>query len=130
MFLSTLEKELLSDDVSESTQSNISAEKWKALKGSAADKTVVIEGADKASSVVVWDRSDYLHDASRQLQDQNIYEDVKFNESIITDLVAKSNKIFKGLCSHKLISEKELKCVTYNFRKATNLGKLYMCYPR
>ena len=80
--------------------------------------------------MVVWDRSDYLHDASRQLQDQNIYEDVKFNERILTDLVAKGNKIFKRLCSHKLISEKELKCVTYNFRKATNLDKLYMCYPR
>ena len=75
--------------------------------------------------MVVWDRSDYLHAASRQLQDQNIHEDVKFNENILTDLVAKSNKIFKHLCSHKLISEKELKYFTYNFKKATNLGKLY-----
>ena len=29
------------------------------------------------------------------------------------------------MCSHKLISEKELKYFTYNFKKATNLGKLY-----
>ena len=75
--------------------------------------------------MVVWDRSDYLHEASRQLQDQNIHQDVKFNENILTDLVAKSNKIFKRLCSHKLISEKEFKYFTYNFKKATNLGELY-----
>ena len=77
MFLSKLEKELFSDDISESTQSNLSAEEWKALRGLAADKTIVIKGADNGSSVVVWDRSDYLHEVSRQLQDQNIYEDVK-----------------------------------------------------
>ena len=79
--------------------------------------------------MVVWDRSDYLYEASRQLQDQNIYEDVKFNENILTDLVAKSNKMFKRFCSHKLISEKELKYFTYNFKKATKLGKLYF-FPK
>ena len=81
--------------------------------------------------MVVWDRYNYLQEASRQLQDQNIYEDENamkkfiFNENILTDQVAKSNKIFKRLCSHKLISEKELKYFTYNFKKATNLSKLY-----
>ena len=49
----------------------------------------------------------------------------KFSENILTGLVAKSNKIFKRLCRHNLISEKELKYFTYNFKKATNLGKLY-----
>ena len=125
MFLSRLKKELFSDDTNESTQSNPSAEEWKALRGLAADKTIVINGACKGFSVVVWYRSDYLHEASRQLQDQNIYKDVKFNENILTDLITKSHKMFKHLCSHKLISEKELKYFTYNFKKATNLGKLY-----
>ena len=74
----------------------------------------------------LWDRSDYLHEVSRQLQDQSIYEDIKFNENILTDLVAKSNKIFTRLCSHKFISAKELKYFTNNFKKATNLGKLYI----
>ena len=75
--------------------------------------------------MVVWDRSDYLYEASRQLQDQNIYENVKFNENILTELVEKNNEIFRHLCSHKLISGKELKYFTYNFKKATNLRKLY-----
>ena len=65
VFLSRLEKELFSDDISESTQSNLSAEEWKALRSLAADKTIVVKRADKGSSVVVWDRFDYLHEASR-----------------------------------------------------------------
>ena len=77
--------------------------------------------------MVVWDRFDYLHEASRQLQDQNIYEDVKFNENILTNLAAKSNKIFKRLCSHKLISEKELKYFTYNLRKLPISGNYTFC---
>ena len=51
----------------------------------AADKTIVIKEVDKGSSVVVWDRSDYLHEVSRQQNNQNIYEDAKFNENILTD---------------------------------------------
>ena len=61
------------------------------------------------------DRSDYFQEASRQLQDKNVYEDVRFNENILKDLVERSNKTFKRLCSHKLIPEKELKYFTYNF---------------
>ena len=97
-------------------------ENFKAL---AADKTIVIKALDKGSSVVVWDRSDYLQEASRQLQDKSIYEDVRFRENILIDLVERSNDIFKSLFSHKLISEKELKYFTSYFKKATNLGKLY-----
>ena len=47
LFWSRLEKELFSDDTSESTKSNLSAEEWKALKGLAADKTIVIKGERK-----------------------------------------------------------------------------------
>ena len=93
----------------------------------AADKTIVIKEVDKGSSVVVWDRSDYLHEVSRQQHNQNIYEDAKFNENILTDLVAKSNNIFKHLRSHKRISEKGLEYFTYNFKKATNLGNFIFC---
>ena len=64
---------MFSDDISEFTQSNLSAEEWKVLRGLAADKTIVMKGANKGSSVVVWDISDYLNEASRQLQDQNIH---------------------------------------------------------
>ena len=78
--------------------------------------------------MAVWDSSEYLQEASILLQDQDI--DVIFNTKMFNSikafrLLAKSNKIFKCLCSHNLISEKELEYFTYNFKKATNLRKLY-----
>ena len=105
--------------------SNISGEEWKALKNLADHRSTVIKSADKGSSVLVWDRDDYLQEASRQLRDTIIYEDVKYNENIITGSVERSNKIFNHLYSPKFISEKELKYFTYSFKKTTNLGKLY-----
>ena len=111
--------------MNDSTQSNLSGEEWKTLRNLAHDRSIVVKGADKGSSVVVWDRDDYLQEASRQLWDTIIYEYVKFNENILSSLVERSNKIFNRWCSHKLISEKELKYFTYSFEKATNLGKLY-----
>ena len=51
----------------------------------------MIKGADKCSLVIVWDRDENLQEASRQLRDTNIYEDVKFNENILTGLVERSN---------------------------------------
>ena len=53
-----------------------------------------------------------------------MYKVVKVNENVLTDLVEKSNKIFNRWYSHRLISERELKYFSYNFKKATNLGKL------
>ena len=125
VFLSRVEKDLFSDEMNDFTQSNLSGDEWKALRNLADDRSIVIKGADKGSSVVIWDREDYLQEASKQLRDTNIYEDVNFNENILSGLVERSNKIFSRLCSRKLISEKELKYFTYSFKKATNLGKLY-----
>ena len=67
MFLSRLEEKLLSNEINEPTQSNLSGKEWKALRALGADKTIVIKAADKGSSVVICDRSNYLQDASRQL---------------------------------------------------------------
>ena len=125
IFLSQLEKELFTDDLDEPSQSNLSPEEWKALRNLDSDCSIVIKGADKGSPVVVWDRADYVLEAGKYLIDKRVYKEVKFNENILTGLVEKSNKIFNRLCSQRLISESELKCFTYNFKKATNLGKLY-----
>ena len=127
MFLSHVEKELFSDEMNDSTESNLSGEEWNALRNLADDRSILIKGADIGSSVAVWDRDDYLQEGSRQLRDTNIYEVVKFNEDVLTGLVERSNKILNRLCSCKLISVKELKYFTYSFKKATNLGKFYLC---
>ena len=77
VFLSRLENELFSDDMS--PHKAIFCWIMECLERFSSWKTIAINGGDKGSSVVVWDSSDYFHEASRQLQHQNIYKDVKFN---------------------------------------------------
>ena len=62
----------------------------------------------------------------KQLGDKNIYQDVNFSDRILPDLVDKSNKMFRNLKSQGKITEKELKYFTYEYQKATNLGKMYL----
>ena len=37
------------------------------------DRNVIIKAANKGSSIVVWDRLDYLAEAQKQLSDSNTY---------------------------------------------------------
>ena len=100
-------------------------EEWQAIRYLADHRSIVIKKADKGSCVVVWDRDDYLSEAEKQLCDEAIYKDVSFNEKILSDLVASSNKIFKSLQKKEAISEKGMKYFLYDCKNATNLGKLY-----
>ena len=99
---------------------------WDALKGLADDRSIVIKKADKDSCVVVWCRDDYIKEAENQLKDNTVYKDVNFKETMLSDLVDKSNKFFKGFHNCKCITEKELKYFSYQFKKTTNLSKLYL----
>ena len=83
-------------------------EEWDALKGLAEDRSIVIKKANKGSCVVVWCRDDHIKEAKNQLKDNTIYKDVSFKETMLSDLVDKSNKSFKSLHSRKCITEKEL----------------------
>ena len=80
----------------------------------------------KGSCIVVWDRNDSVVEAEKQLRNKNIYQDVNFGDRILWDLVDKSNKMFRSLKSYGKIAKKELKYFKYEYRKATNLGKMYL----
>ena len=88
------------------------------------DRSIVIKKADKGSCVVVWDREDYISEASKQLNDESVYKSVKFKHKILQDLAEKSNGIFKGHKQKGKITEKQLKYFTIENKKATNLGKM------
>ena len=87
---------------------------------------VVIKKADKSSCVVVWDRNDYIAESEKQLSDETIYKDINFKDKILQELADNSNKLFRNLKTKGSITEKELKYFTIKFKKATNLGKLYL----
>ena len=90
------------------------------------DRNVIIKLADKGYAVVIWDRNDYLKEAEKQLSDRSIYLETKVIEKYLVDLVEKSNKIFENLQRKSVIQEREENSFKFNFKKATNLGKLYL----
>ena len=96
------------------------------MRALANDRSIVIKKADKGSCVVVWDQNDYIAVAEKQLSDGIIYKDINFKDKILQELADKSNKLFRNLKTKGSITEKELKYFTIEFKKATNLGKLYL----
>ena len=126
VFLSQVERKLFEIANTSLGYSNFSKEEWQAMRELANDRSIVIKKADKGSCVVVWDRSDYIAEAEKQLSDQNVYRDVGFKDKILQDLADSSNKLFQILKRKGSITEKELKYFTIDFKKATNLGKLYL----
>ena len=89
-------------------------------------KSVVIKKTDKGLCVVVWDREDYIAEAERQLGDVTVYKDVNFKGKILHDLAETSNKLFRNLKDKRGITEKQLKYFTIDFKKTTNLRRLYL----
>ena len=123
LFLSRLEKELFSFLPGKSQSYNLTKEEWKAMSNLAEDWSVTIKAADRGSCVVIWDPEVYLAEGYIQLSDHSTYTDVKkFNKKF----TEKSNRIFKGLCNKKLITEKELKYFSLSFKSACCLGKTYL----
>ena len=126
VFLSQLENGIFKIPFDNLKHINLSKEEWQAIRALADSRTTVIKRADKGSCVVVWNRMDYLLEAEKQLRSVNIYKSVEFKEKSLTDLVESSNSMYLNLKRNGLFSEKELKYFTYEFKKSTNLGKLYL----
>ena len=126
VFLSQVENELFQITKQDLRYSNLSKEEWRAIRSLADDRSIVIKKADKGSCVVVWDRNDYVLEAEKQLSDPSVYRDVSNNENILPKLSEASNKMFSSLRRKGFITEKQLKYFTYEYKKATNFGKLYL----
>ena len=75
---------------------------------------------------MVWDRDNYILEAEKQFSDANVYKDVSFNEKNLLELVGTSNQLFQNLKSKGKISDRQLKYFTYECKKVSNLGKLYL----
>ena len=117
-FLKTVETQL--------SYSSISKEEPEALRTLADDRNIVIKKADKGSCVIIWDRNDYITEAESQLKNEIVYKKVYLKQDILCELVTKSNGFFKDLRRSGCITEKKLKYFSYEYKKITNLGKLYL----
>ena len=94
------------------------------LRWLADDRCIVTKQVDKGSCVVVWCRDDCIKEPNKQLEDETVYTDVDFKETILWNLVDKSNRILKSLYRRKFITKKELKYFSYDFKKTINLEAL------
>ena len=112
VFFSQVETKLFKICSSCIRYSNMPKDEWDAVRSLADDRNIVIKRVDKGSCVVIWDRNDYLLEAEKQLRDKKVYRDVEYNVNILKDLAEASNEMFSGL--------------RYEYRKATNFGKLYL----
>ena len=56
------------------------------------DRPIVIKKADKGSCIVVWDRSDYLREVEKQLEDPNVYRKVAFKDKIFSQMITILNQ--------------------------------------
>ena len=50
------------------------------------NRSVVIKKADKWSCIVVWDRNDYLREAEKQFDYQNVYRKIAFKDNMYSDM--------------------------------------------
>lgn len=78
------------------------------------------------SIVVGWDHNDYTIEPEKQLSNSNVYDDVSFNEKNLQDLVRTSSELFQNLRSKEKISDKQLRCFTYEYKKVCNIEKVYL----
>ena len=117
VFLSQIEHEIFKEVQSPLGYLNLSKEEWKAVRSLANDRNIVIKKADKGSCVVIWDRSNYIMEAEKQLNDKAVYKDVKSDKDFIANLTGKSNRLFESLKWRQLITEKEFKYFRFEFKK-------------
>ena len=81
VFLSRLEGEIMEISANDCNFSNLGTDERAALKNLKADRSIVIEEADKGSGVVVWEKEDYILEAINQLGDSNVYLKLDSNPS-------------------------------------------------
>ena len=67
IYLSSLEEKLMNIEIPQNKYNNLNREERSALYNFKNDKNIVIKSADKGSSVVVWDRDDYIKEAEERL---------------------------------------------------------------
>ena len=96
------------------------------MRSLANDKNTVFRNTDKGSCVVFWDCEQYIADGEEQMGDKNVYKDIDFKEKILQELAETCNSSFRNIKKKGCITKKEFKYFSFELKKATNLGKLYL----
>ena len=80
-YLSSREETLFNVGMSSKRFNNLTKEELNSLYNLSDDPSIIIKGAHEGSAVVVWDREGYLKQASKELEDNDVYEEVQNDSS-------------------------------------------------
>ena len=75
------------DKVPKDNFNNLTKSERKTLYDLKNDKSIVIKGPDKGSEAVVCDREDYTKEAEKQLGDEQVYEEVSHDASLLLQTI-------------------------------------------
>ena len=89
-YLSCLDERLLDIEISSKRLNNLTKDERNAMYCLKDDKSIIIKGAEKGATVIVWDREDYLKEASKQLKDKEVYLNVLNDSSALVSTIFKS----------------------------------------
>ena len=74
-----MEERLLEIEIPFKRFNNFTKGEWEALYTLKDDPNIIVKGGEKESVVVVWGREDFLKEAYKQLEDEEVYERVPNN---------------------------------------------------
>ena len=120
LYLSRLEEEILAIDTN-LKYSNLTREERNAMYALRDDNSIIIKEADKGSAVVVWDKCDYLAEASKQLNDKNVYEEI--SGDIVSPLI---DTVRHCLARVKLRGDICNETMEYFFVDKPRVGRFYL----
>ena len=89
-YLSCLEERLLDIEIPSKIFNNLTKDERNAMYSLKDDKSIIINGADKGSAVIVWDREDYIKEATEPLEDKEVYMEVPNDSSALVSTIFKS----------------------------------------
>ena len=122
LYLSRLEEEILALQKNfNSKYSNLTKEERNAIYSLRDDNTIIIKEADKESDIVVWDRKDYLAEAKKQLDDKEVYQEVRGD--IESPLIKIIKRVLGNIRNRRDISDETLDYFLVNNPK---LGRFYL----
>ena len=86
-YLSCLEERLLDIEIPSKRYNNFTKDERNAMYSLKDDKSIIIKGADKDAAVIVWDREDYIKEASKQLENKEVYVEVPNDSSALVSTI-------------------------------------------
>ena len=119
-YLSSLEEGLLDIDISSKRFNNLIEKECNAPYNLRDDPPITMEGADKGSAVVVWDRDDYLKEATKQLEDKDVYEEMR------NDPTTFINTIMRALEKIKIRRDLSNDTLNYFLVKDPKFARFYL----